>query len=205
MTAESVIAAVLLTSAPQPVPENAEYATATDATGRIRMVVVPREADRTLHALVRVLEPSLVALAIDAEIVDPRESPTILRDLGAGPEMACDLASLQTRTEAMRTAPVLAEVERLPTIPVIHERMLANRRIRDHLAARLRIDLVHADEIGLALQETEAAYQVLDAMRDARSETYYTGVRRAALARLRDLVGAPAYYEGRFPPHLPLR
>ena len=45
---------------------------------------------------------------------------------------------------------------------------------------------------------------VWDAVRDANCEVYYSPVRRAALLRLRGLLGDAEYVAGRLPPRVPV-
>ena len=63
----------------------------------------------------------------------------------------------------------------------------------------------NAEETGnevLSSRETQAG--VWDAIRDSRCEYYYITVRRQALERVRDTIGVVAYYNGNYPPHVPV-
>ena len=66
------------------------------------------------------------------------------------------------------------------------------------------MDLVHGDELRIALNETDHLYQVWDSVRDARCNYYYVTVRRQALKTLREMIGTEAFYRGELPPHVPV-
>ena len=157
------------------------------------------EPTARLVAEVQVLRPSLLALALDAELLDPREKGFVMSQDALG-----DLAMLQGREIDLRSAPLLGEAEQHADRKTINELLAVNRQVRNQLTARLSIDLVHAEELRTAIQETDQLYQVWDAVRDARCDYYYVTVRRQALQLLRDLVGAEAFYTGRMPPHVPV-
>lgn len=187
MTCEAVLAAVLLTTPPLPL----------DEYGRL--------PDPRLLVWTQVLVTDLVTLAIDAEVVDHREASTFFRDVRPYPGSECVLTSLQTRFQAMRDAPQIEEASRLPLTPLILDRMTLNRAFRDELVRQFSVDLIHSEEIRQAICETDRMFSVLDAARDASLSHYHVPVRRQALRRLRDLIGAPAFYSGQMPPHVPIR
>lgn len=170
MTFEGVLAAVLLMS---DVPESPER--------------------------LQVYRPSILALAMDAEILDPREKGFVL-----GHDPVGDLGMLRNRFDELRNAPRLDEVERFPARTHANEVLAANRAYRNELTARLNIDLFHAGELREAVVEVDQLYQVWDTVRDARCDYYYVTVRRQALRTLRDLIGEAAYYRGEMPPPLPV-
>lgn len=179
MTAEAVIAVALLLS-PAPAEETA--------------------SNPTLAAWGEALHPSLLALSIDAEILDPREKGFVLAI-----DVAGDLAMLRRRACDLASAPQLEEAERLPDRKYVQDLMATNRCFRNHLSARLEIDLIYADDLRDAVVETDQLYDVWDTVRDARCEYYYVTVRRQALQLLRELIGPEAYYSGQLPPHVPVR
>jgi hypothetical protein len=147
------------------------------------------------------LASALKAVAIDWEILDPRENRYVL----AQPEeFPADLKLLQGRYRELVNAPRLEECARLPERKLVIELMAFNRAYRNDVAIRLTLDTVHEEELRAALTETDQLYRIWDAVRDARCDYYYITVRRQALQQLRDLVGAPAYYSGVLPPHVPV-
>jgi hypothetical protein len=150
-------------------------------------------------AWVEVLRPSVLALAMDAEVLDPREKGFVM-----GQDVLGDLAMLQGRYVEFYKAPLLSEGTRFPDRKLINEFLALNRSYRNQLTQRLAIDLVYSEEIRTAIQETDQLYQIWDTVRDARCDYYYVTVRRQALSLLRDLIGAEAFYTGELPPHVPV-
>lgn len=174
-TCEVVLAAALLT-APKELPMPANQAPCIEA-----------------------LRPSLLALAIDAEILDPRERSFVMTQ-----DPICDLAMIQGRNEELARAPQLGECQRFPERKIINDFLALNRSYRHDLNARLAIDLIHGEELRTAIVETDQLYQVWDTVRDARCDYYYVTVRRQSLQLLRDLIGAEAFYSGQMPPNVPV-
>ena len=149
----------------------------------------------------RELAPALQRLAIDCEILDPRENRYVL----AQPQdFAADLKLLQCRYRELQTAPRLQECTRFPERSLVNEMMAFNRAYRSDLVTRLALDTIHEDELRAAVTETDHLYRIWDAIRDARCDYYYITVRRQALQQLRELIGAQAYYSGNLPPHVPM-
>jgi hypothetical protein len=147
------------------------------------------------------LAPVLQGLAVQWEILDPRE----VRYIMARPEdFASDLNLLRRRFHDLADAPALRDGLRFPDREVVNDLLAFNRAYRQHLSIRQPVELVRWWELRSALQETDQLYQIWDTVRDARCEYYYVTVRRQALKRLRQLLGDDAYYFGRLPPHVPL-
>ncbi len=146
------------------------------------------------------LAPSLRAIAMHLELLDARE-----RHVLANPEeFARDLKDLQERYQELGDAPSLAECRRFPNREIAGDLLAFNRAYRDSLSNRLALDAVHAEELRVALAETDHLYQIWEAVQNVRNETYYVKFRRQALQQLRQLVGAQAFYSGQLPPHVPL-
>ena len=147
------------------------------------------------------LQPTLQALAIKWEILDPREVRYVL----ARPEdFASDLKLLRRRYHDLQDAPPLFDCQRFPDRATISDLLAFNRAYRAHLDSRQSVELVHWWELREAIHETDQLYQVWDTIRDARCEYYYVTVCRQALKRLRETLGPEAYYTGNLPPHVPL-
>jgi hypothetical protein len=147
------------------------------------------------------LAPSVRALALQLELLDPREVNHLLADPR---QFVSELKVLQGRYQELKTAPALAEVTRLPSRDVAADLLAFNRSYRDGLTSRLEVDMVHAEELRTALSETDQLHRIWDMVRDARCEYYYVTYRRQALMQLREAVGAQAFYSGQLPPHVPL-
>lgn len=172
MTFEFVLAAALLTAEPdQPIP-------AMDC--------------------IELLRPSILALAIDAEIIDPREKNFLLIQ-----NIPQDIAMLQKRNEELLSMPHLGEVKNFSNRKTINELLTINRSFKNDLQKRLEIDLVHENEIRNAIIETDQLYQAWDCLRDAQCDYYYVSVRRQALGLYKSLVGDRSFYSGEFIPYIP--
>jgi hypothetical protein len=148
---------------------------------------------------VTIARPSLLAVSVNAEILDARGVALMLRD-----DIPSDLASLRKQFCTLGASPWLGERLRFPDKKFVSEMLGINRKMREALVAQLAMDLVYADTLRLAIQETDQLYQVWYAVRDAQNEYYYTGVRRQALQLVRDLIGDEAFYSGRLPPPIPV-
>jgi hypothetical protein len=151
-----------------------------------------------MHAL---LAPTLQTLAVQWEILDPREMRYVL----ARPEdFSSDLQLLRRRYHELTEAPMLQDCERFPDRATVNDLLAFNRAYRRHIDVRQPVELSRWWELRTVLQETEYLYQVWDKVRDARCEYYYVTVRRKALKDLRDMVGDDAYYSGQLPPYVPV-
>jgi hypothetical protein len=175
-TSELVLASVLLTTppgVPESPPAEARWAAVRDA----------------IHAV-----------AVDWEILDPRETRYVL----TRPEdFSADLNMLRRRYKELSDAPRLADSFRFPERAAVNELVRFNRAYRKNLDQRQLLETDRADALRAVIWETDRLYQVWDAVRDARCEFYYVTVRRHALKRLKDLVGEEAYNRGTLPPNVP--
>lgn len=149
-----------------------------------------------------VAAPALRVLAVEWELLDPREAHYVL----TRPEdLAADVRMLRLRWQELADAPPLADVGRFPPRPVVSDMLAFNRAYRQHLENRQSVDLARWWDLREAIQETDRLYQVWDTVRDARCEYYYVTVRRQALERLRETLGPENYYAANLPPHVPVR
>jgi len=147
------------------------------------------------------VQESLQKLAVEWEILDPRETRYVL----ARPEdFENDLNLLRRRYQNLKSAPKLNDCTRFPDRGTVNELLAFNRTYRRHLDARQPLEQDRCDGLRAALQETDWLYQVWDAVRDARCEYYYVTVRRQALKRLQTMLGQDAYAAGQLPPFVPL-
>lgn len=149
----------------------------------------------------RPLAPALRTLALNWELLDPRELGYVLAEAD---DFASDLKLLQGRFQDLRAAPRLAEALRFPGRDMAGDLLAFNRTYRESLTNRLALDMIHGDELRAAVTETDFLYRVWDMVRDARCDYYYITYRRQALKQLRELVGPQAFYSGQLPPHVPL-
>ena len=173
---DMILAAILLTTAPgvpEPTPPTEQWPAIRDAVHK---------------------------LAVDWEILDPRETRYIL----ARPDDYCaDLNLLRRRYQDLHDAPRIADSFRFPDRTSVNELVRFNRAFRKHLDQRHELETDRHEEFRQVMQETDRLYQVWDSVRDARCEFYYVTVRRQALKKLKDLVGEEAYTSGTLPPNVP--
>lgn len=149
------------------------------------------------HALV---SKPMVQVALACEILDPREVKYVL----AKPdEFISDLRMLQRRAHDLNQAPSLQDAVRFPDRALVNELLLFNRAYRQQLENAMPL-YPHCAELRAAREEVETLYQIWDNVRDARCEYYYVHIRRQALKRLQDMLGAADYQQAKLPPHVPL-
>lgn len=167
------------------------------------LLTSPGAEVKGLHPWVSVTYPSLLALAVEAEIIDPRGVPiyVYMRD---ETYMVERLSNLRDLYQELHDAPMLAECQRFPGYPLIVEMIAANRQFRAELGQRLAIDLVHQGPILEAIEQTEQLYRIWSEAKDVQGEHYYVTVRRQSLRTLRGIIGPEAFYAGTMPPPLPL-
>ncbi len=148
-----------------------------------------------------VLAPAVQRLAVDMQLMDPRETRFLMVNPG---DFAGDVYLIHNRHKEIGNAPFVEEAERFPPRELVNDFISFNRSYRHDLLERLAIDAIHGGDINAALAETEQLYRIWDAVRDARCDYYYVVVRRQSLLTLRELVGPEAFYSGRLPPHVPV-
>lgn len=138
--------------------------------------------------------------AVTWEIMDPRETRYVMatRD-----DFEPDLNLLRKRFAELADAPKLSECQRLPDRRTVNELIKFNRAFRKHLEERQVWETDRNDLFHVAIQETDRLYRQWDAIRDAQCDFYYVTVRRAALKKLRDALGAEAFTAGHMPPYVP--
>lgn len=147
------------------------------------------------------LQEALVSVAIDWEILDPRETRYIFARLE---DFEDNLNLIRRRYRELIDAPRLADGQRFPDHRTVNDLLGFNRAYRRYLDARQPIDHDRCDRVRIALKETDVLYQIWDAVRDARCEYYYVTVRRQALKRLRCMLGNDEYLAGNLPPYVPI-
>lgn len=147
------------------------------------------------------LGPAVRKLALQWEILDPREARYIL----TRPEdFAADVKLLQRRYHEYANAPPLHDGLRFPDRATASELIAFNRTYRQQMEARQALELVRGQEYREAVQEADRLYAVWDSVRDARCDYYYVTVRREALRKLREALGPDDYCAAKLPPHVPV-
>jgi len=147
------------------------------------------------------MRPGVRELAIAWEILDPKEARFML----ARPEeFWADLQMLRHRYVDLAQVPRVDDCLRFPDRAAATEMLEFNRTYRRFLDVRQQVEPARWCEFQDVLEETDHLYRIWDTVRDARCDGYYVYSRRQALKRLREMIGAEAYYSGRLPPYVPL-
>lgn len=149
-------------------------------------------------AVIEALRPQILALAIEAEVIDQREKGFLMTAC-----VMADLETIQTRFAELAGAPALSEHTRFPDRHLTNEMLSLNRQWRTALAERLKIDLFHAEEIAVTIAELDRRYEIWDCVRDSHQDYCYVTIRRQALRRLRELIGERRFYSGDLPAVIP--
>jgi hypothetical protein len=145
--------------------------------------------------------PTAQSVAISWELLDAREHKDMLRK----PEdMADQLKTLRQRRLDLADAPLVDDSQRFPYRPLINELIDFNREHRKRLLNRQTVEVAFQWELKQQIQETDRLHEIWNTARDARTGYLYVWVRRAALKKLRELIGPQAYYSGCLPPHVPV-
>lgn len=147
------------------------------------------------------VRPTLQAMAISWEILDPREVRFLLMRTE---DFSGDLKLLQRRFKDLFDAPPLHDCMRFPDRALINDLLAFNRAYRQHLDNRQSLELTYWWEFREVLQEVDRLYQVWDTVRDARCDYYYVTVRRQALKKLKETLGEEDFFCGKLPPHVPV-
>ena len=146
------------------------------------------------------VQAAICKVAIDWEIMDERETSFMMTRLD---DMKDDLELLRLRYVELNGAPLVSDGKRFPHRDTISDMLSLNRDLCKHIEARQHVDTDRASAFRAALHETDTLYRVWDAVRDAKCEFYYITMRRQALKKVRNMIGAEAYYTGNLPPHIP--
>jgi hypothetical protein len=140
-------------------------------------------------------------IAVRWEIMDPREERYLM---AARDDFEADLNLLRRRYADLADAPALADCHRLPDRATVNDLLRFNRAFRKHLEQREFWEPDRGDVFREAIREADRCYHQWDAIRDAQCEFYYVTVRRAALKKVRDTIGADAFSTGAMPPYVPV-
>ncbi len=147
------------------------------------------------------MQSAIHQVAIEWQIMDEREK----RHLVVRPnDFLDDLELLRRRYQELLDAPMLSDCGRFPNRSDITQSLTFNRKFAQHLENQRSLQRDRSGLYERALSDTKHLYQVYDAVRDAQCDFYYVTVRRAALKKLRELVGREAYYAGQLPPAVPV-
>jgi hypothetical protein len=140
-------------------------------------------------------------IAVRWEVMDRREVPYMLY---RREDWKSDVALLRRRFHNLLDAPPLHDCMRFPCRELTAELLAFNRAYREQLERCRCVDAANCRHYQEALCEAEKLHDIWDAIRDTRCEYYFIAVRRQALKKVRDLIGAEAFYNGIYPPHVPV-
>ncbi len=143
---------------------------------------------------------NLQAVGLALELLDPREMREIFCEQS---HLSDDLKLMRGRRLDLCDAPPMNDCMRFPDRNLINDFQEFNRLYRKQLNHRQALEVSFYAEIKELIAETDRLYQIWDLARDSRTEYYYVWVRRDALKKLRERVGAQAYMSGCLPPHVP--
>ena len=146
------------------------------------------------------LSPFVQSIALNFEILDPREHQYILL---RSSDFQSDIKLLKKRYNELYDAPLVFDCMRFPDRIVIQEMLGFNRAYRHHLSARVHLEPAFGEDLHAVIKETDQLYQVWDYIRDSRCEYYYITVRRHALKKVLESIGTEAFYNGVYPPSVP--
>lgn len=147
------------------------------------------------------VRPVVQAMAIDWELLDPRETRYVLsrpEDFGG------DLKLIRRRYGELHNAPPSQDCMRFPDRNLVNDLLKFNREYRQYLEARQATETVYWWQIRETMIECDRIYQVWDLVRESNCDYYYVTVRRQALQQLRNTIGEEAFYSGVLPPHVPV-
>lgn len=147
------------------------------------------------------MQLALHSVAIQWQILDPREVRYVL---ARQDDLDNDLNLLRRRYHDLHDAPLVQDSLRFPDRGTVNEMLAFNRAFRRHLDSKQFLEYDRSFIYQVVLKETDRLYQIWDSVRDARCDFYYVTVRRQALKRLRNLIGAEAYHTGELPPYVPV-
>ncbi len=146
------------------------------------------------------LRLALQKAAIKMEILDPRETNFYFVDHKF---FFRHVQRMHERYEKFLGEPLLAEAERLPSRDEIARLIKFNRRFRQHIVSESQLNKDRSDTYRETLTETDYLYRFWLAVQEARCPFFYVEVRRAALKKMKNLLGAEAYYQGSYLPNVP--
>jgi hypothetical protein len=147
------------------------------------------------------LAPTIQQLAVAWEILDRHEVAYVL---ARKEDFHSDMALLRQRFEDLHDAPPLHDSMRFPPRQVVSDLLTFNRTYREHVEKCQIAGASPSPDQQEVLNEVDRLYTIWDAIRDCRCEYYYITVRRQALKKVRELIGDDAFYNGNYPPHVPV-
>ncbi len=161
-------------------------------------VEVPATVDYSSLSLMR---PVLQAIALDWELLDPREVRYVFT---REEDFDADLKLLRRRYRELNDAPRVHEAMRFLDRTLINDLLAFNRTYRQHLVDQQGLGFQPMQDFTEPILETDEAYRIWDTARDSRCDYYYVTVRRQALKNLAEYLGYADFCSGNMPPIVPI-
>ncbi len=139
---------------------------------------------------------SLRRIAFCTEIVGPHERWI--------DDYRSELNYVRRHTRELVDAPPLGDASSLPPLAISREARCFNLNYQHNLELRRNLALHRQEELDEALQEAKHLATIWALVDTATCSSQSWVCRRAALLRLREMLGAEAYYAGAIPPCAPL-
>lgn len=146
------------------------------------------------------LQSAIHRVAIDWEIMDPREKKFIVTS-AAGLENDIDV--LRRRYVLLDGAPMSVDASRFPATHIIQRHIEENRNLKSVIENRIHLDSDRASGFRLALIELDEIHHAWCTLQYAKSAWNYTHIRRAELKRLLGVLGREDYASAKMPPATP--
>ena len=119
----------------------------------IALLASPETAEVSATEGLATVRPTLQALAISWEFLDPRECRYVLT---RAEELGTDLKMLRRRFQELADAPPLHDCMRFPDRALINDLLAFNRAYRQHLDSRQSVEVVHWWELREKYQGVKA-------------------------------------------------
>ncbi len=140
-------------------------------------------------------------MAVENEILDVRETRYMfIRNT----EFTSDLNILRRRFIELANSPLTSDSDQFPDRSLISSYLAFNRAYKHHLEMQAMYYTWHYEWYRQAIKETDELFRIWDLIRDASTPYYYVTTRREALMKLKKELGDDCYYQGIFPPYVPI-
>jgi hypothetical protein len=141
----------------------------------------------------------MAVICLAAEIMDVRECRYMF---AKADDFGVDLESMRQRWRDLYDAPRLDECYLFPERQISGVMIELNRDNKRYVQS-VRDLYPHVNTLAELLVDIEDRYRIWDAARDCRTEFYYVHIRRAALKKLRILLGRDDFDRGVLPFAIP--
>lgn len=138
---------------------------------------------------------ALKDIALEEELTDSRENNYLfIKD----EELTSDIRIIAGRFEQLKDSPLLAEVNKLPTLEECKNNLNFNRQYQKELDKHYRWNTVKRDILAEYISCNKKYAEFWQSAVDARSEFFYTLPRRRALLKIVETIGRENFNKGIF-------